>query len=202
MAAGCEPFGVDDLRGLSQQVASSWLDAAGRDWHAPAGTVDWSCTRTADHLVDCVYGAAFLLASRRTDAYPDVGTDLTLGSSATPGRLVESLRIGDPPADRCGGRGRPRRSGDPVPSPEPVVGEAADFLPRGGAELAFHGHDVAVGLGVPFEPPVDVARRLREHIVGWPMWTHGGPGWSPIVRSIDPWGDLLTASGRSRRPVG
>jgi hypothetical protein len=198
MAAGCEPFGVDDLRRLSEQVASSWKDALDRDWSAPAGTLEWSCTRTADHAVDCVFGAAFVLASRRTDAYPEVGADMTLGAAATPEGLVESLAV----ATRLLVGAVVEADDDDrailFRRPEPVIGAPVDFLPRGGTELAFHGHDVAVGLGVAFEPPVDVARRLREHILDWPLWTHGGPGWRPVVRSIDPWGDLLTASGRAR----
>ena len=47
----------------------------------------------ADHAVDCVYAPTFFLAARRTDAYPTAGGDLTLGASAAPGALVESLQI-------------------------------------------------------------------------------------------------------------
>jgi hypothetical protein len=198
MAAGCEPFGVDDLRRLSEQVASTWTDAVACDWDRPAGTLDWSCRATADHLVDCVYGAAFLLASRRTDGYPEVGRDMTLGPSATPERLVESLGIATHLLVGAVTEADPDEHAILFRRPEPVVGTPVDFPARGAMEVALHAHDVALGLGVPFEPPVDVARRLREHTLDWPLWTHGGPGWRPVVRSIDPWGDLLTASGRAR----
>jgi hypothetical protein len=86
-------FTVDDLTELSELVATTWNSAAERDWSVPAGTVEWSRIKTADHAVDCVYAPAFFLASRRTDAYPDVALDLTLGDGATPLRLVQSLQI-------------------------------------------------------------------------------------------------------------
>jgi len=75
--AGTDRFTADDLEELSALVADTWTAAADRDWSAQAGPVEWSCTATADHAVDCVYAPAFFLASRRTDAYPHAGGDLT-----------------------------------------------------------------------------------------------------------------------------
>ena len=92
LRSGDERFTVDDLYALSDQVASAWTSAADRDWSAAAGSLEWSCTRTADHAVDCVYAPAFFLASRMTDDYPAIGLDLTLGAEATPVRLVEHTR--------------------------------------------------------------------------------------------------------------
>jgi len=56
-------------------------------------------------------------------------------------------------------------------------------------------HDVCTGLQVPFEPPTGLCYRLREHTRPWPMWTLT---WIGLGRTEDPWGDLLTASGRHR----
>jgi hypothetical protein len=195
LQSGNEQFTVDDLIDISELVAETWLAAADRDWSRQAGTLEWSCLATADHAVDCVYGAAFLLASRRDDTYPEAGDDLTLGDKATPELIVESLRIAtrivvavvrDAPSD--------------VESiifqrPEPTVAPPRDFPPRAAAELALHAHDVTVGLGVPFEPPVDVSRRLREHTRPWPLWS---VAWQPLGASDDPWGDMLDASARAR----
>src|SRR5688500_14669268 len=84
LESGAERFTADDLCALSDLVGTTWLMAADRDWSVPAGTLDWTCTATADHAVDCVYAPAFFLASRRTDAYPEAGGDLTMGDRATP----------------------------------------------------------------------------------------------------------------------
>ena len=70
-----------------------------------------------------------------------------------------------------------------------------DFVPRGATELVLHAHDVCAGLGVPFEPPAALCRRLREHTRPWPMWT---VAWNGLPKTNDPWGDLLAGSGRHR----
>ena len=131
--------------------------AADRDWSAQAGTVEWSCTATADHAVDCVYAPAFFLASRRTDAYPQAGGDLTMGEDATPERLVESLGIATRLLIAV-----VRDAPDDVRSvifrrPQLLLGAPGDFLPRGALELGLHAHDVCVGLDMPFEPPAAIS---------------------------------------------
>jgi hypothetical protein len=75
LVSGAEHFTTDDFQELSNLVVESWTEGADRDWTVPAGTVEWTCTKTADHAVDCVYAPAVLLASRRLDAYPEVGID-------------------------------------------------------------------------------------------------------------------------------
>ena len=194
LPAGTDRFTADDLEVLTALVVTTWTGAADRDWSAPAGTVDWSCTATADHAVDCVYAPAFFLASRRTDSYPAAGGDLTMGQEATPERLVESLEIAtrllvavvhDTPGEvRAVIFRRPL-----------LLGAPDDFLPRAALELALHAHDVSAGLGVPFEPVPAIARRLRDHTRRWPMWT---TEWNGLGDTADPWGDLLVASGRPR----
>jgi hypothetical protein len=74
LTSGDERFTVDDLYTLTELVAAAWTAGADRDWSVPAGTVEWSCTKTADHAVDCVYAPEFFLASRKQDAYPNAVT--------------------------------------------------------------------------------------------------------------------------------
>ena len=196
LQSGDERFTIDDLHELSELVASTWTAAASLDWSVPAGTLEWSCARTADHAVDCVYAPAFFLASRKLDGYPDAGGDLTMGERATPERLVESLRIATRMlAGVVNDAGEDERAVI-FRRPEIVTAGREDFPPRAAMELALHAHDVCTGLGVAFEPPADLAFRLREHTRPWPMWSGAG-GWS-LGRTDDPWGDLLAGSGRTR----
>ena len=88
--SGDEHFTAADLFALSDLVADAWSSASRLNWCTRAGTLDWTCIHTADHAVDCVYAPAFFLASRKLDAYPAVGVDLTLGARATPALLVDS----------------------------------------------------------------------------------------------------------------
>ena len=188
-------FTPDDLLALGAHVADRWTAGADRDWSVPAGTLEWSCTATADHAVDCVFAPAVFLASRRTDRYPDMAI-FTAGPDATPQQLVESLGVmcrivvdvvaGADPATRAvlfGG-------------PAVVTGAPADFVPRAGLELILHAHDVCAGLGVEFEPDAGLCRRLRDHTARWPMWVHAFG--AELPRTGDPWGDLLAGSGRAR----
>lgn len=188
-------FCTDDLVALGRYVAERWTAGSDADWSAPAGTLEWSCTATADHAVDCVWAPATFLASRRTDRYPDMPI-FTAGPDATVQQLVESLEVmcrlvvdvvdGAPANVRA-----VLFAGD-----EPMLGPPADFVPRAGLELILHAHDVCLGLGITYDPDVDLARRLRDHTADWSMWTtlFGGE----VPRTDDPWGDLLTAAGRPR----
>lgn len=159
----------------------------------PAGTLTWSCARTADHAADTVLAPALFLASRKRDGYPGFGV-LTAGPDAPPETLVEALETASrilaavvtaaPAGTRAVIWRRPHVE---VRGPE-------DFVPRGALELILHAHDVCAGLGVPFEPPAALCERLRRHTAGWPHWR--SPGWSPLTLAADPWPDLLRASGR------
>lgn len=196
LQSGSERFTPADLVECSALVATTWAAAADLDWAVPAGPVEWSCLATADHAVDCVFAPAFFLASRRVDAYPEVGGDLRLGAAATPLLLVESLQLATRVLVAVVRDAERDAQAIIFQRPEAITGAPADFLPRAALELLLHAHDVSVGLGVPFEPPVDACRRLREHTRPWPMWSLV---WHELAATDDPWGDLLAASGRARR---
>jgi hypothetical protein len=191
------PFTADDLDRLAEVAVAAWREGLDRDWSTPAGTLEWSCRRTADHAVDAVLAVGLFLAARKDDGYPDWGWgELTMGPSARPADLVEGLATvarvlsavvrASPPDVRAVIWRRPRLE----------VRGPVDFAPRGGLELVLHAHDVAAGLGVPFAPPAEVCARLRDHTRDWPHWR--SPGWCPPPTTDDPWHDLLVGSGRAR----
>jgi hypothetical protein len=190
-------FDDHDMTTLAELVCESWEEGADSDWSATAGTVEWTCTATADHAVDTVLAPAFFLASRKIDGYADYGWDpFLMGDKATPRNLIDGLRtatrvligvvVSAEPQDRAAIWRRPTVEARPP----------ADFVPRGAMELILHGHDIALGLGVEFEPPADLCARLREHTAEWPMWKVWG---DRLTFTDDPWGDLLRGGGRARR---
>jgi hypothetical protein len=195
LESGDERFTSADLLQLTYQVGQAWTAGADRDWSVPAGTMEWSCLRTADHAVDCVYAPAFFLASRRVDGYPDVGSDLTIGTEANPARLVESLQIATRILAAVVSDASPDVRAVIFRRPKLVTAPPQDFLPRAAVELILHAHDVCTGLRIPFEPPGELCYRLREHTRPWPMW---GTTWAALDDSEDPWADLLHASGRTK----
>jgi hypothetical protein len=195
LISGAETFSLADLEALSDHVAAAWTEGRDADWGAPAGTLEWSCLRTADHAVDCVFAPAFFLASRKTDAYPIAGADLTLGDDATPARLVEALGVAVRLLAAVVRDASPDDRAIIFSGPTPVTGAPRDFVPRAALELVLHAHDVCLGLGVTFEPDRELCSRLREHTRPWPLWT---AFWSGLPRTDDPWRDLLTATERRR----
>ena len=183
-----------DLDELSSFVQERWMAGAGADWDRPAGTLEWSCSATADHAVDTVFAPAFFLASRRQDAYPDMGDPYTVGPGALPHHFVQALGIATHVLGAVVADTTPDVRAIIWQWPEITVAPPEDFLPRGALELILHAHDVCAGLGVEYEPPADVCRRLRHHTLDWPMWLR----WNGLAETDDPWSDLLRGSGRYR----
>jgi hypothetical protein len=190
-------FSRADLEALTAAVADAWRAGAGGNWSAQAGTVEWSCTRTADHAIDCTFAPAFFLASRKQDAYPDMGAVYTVGPDATPGQLVQALSVASRVLAAVVADADPEVRAVIRRRPEVMLAPPLDFLARGVCELILHAHDVCKGLGVPFDPPSEVCTHLIEHTADWP-WS--SPGWSRPSPTDDPWGELLRASGRAREP--
>ena len=83
-------FHLSDMETLTELVATAWLQGRDSDWSVPAGTLDWSCRRTAEHAVDTVIAPALFLASRNLDRYPP--GELAFDAELAPERLVEGLR--------------------------------------------------------------------------------------------------------------
>lgn len=183
-----EPFTVDDFEALADLVIASWAAGADRDWGAPAGTLEWTCLFTADHTIDCVFSYALFLASRKTDWYPNFG-ELHANEGAGPADMVEGLRA------VCNMLSATIRCAPPDVQaviwlkPSVATGSPQDFASRGALELILHAQDVASGLGLAFEPPHELCRRLWRATL---ERTHTGSQ----DATDDAWADLLVRSGR------
>ncbi|MGH9261254.1 MAG: hypothetical protein ACRD08_15410, partial [Acidimicrobiales bacterium] len=197
-SAGAAAFSREDLDQVTRLVVDTWRVGFDRDWSVRAGTLEWSCTKTADHTVDAVLAVAFFLASRRQDGYPDWGWgELTMGPDARPDHLADALETVGRVLSAVIAAAEPGSRAVIWRNPRVETRGPADFAPRGALEMILHAHDVCTGLGLPFEPPTDLCSRLREHTRTWPHW--GAPGWSELAVTGDAWSGLLRASGRSRR---
>ncbi len=184
-------FRREDLDELSAYVRERWLAGVTADWDAPAGTLEWTCSQTADHTVDTVFAPAFFLASNRQDKYPDIGI-YSVGADAGPEQYVEALAVATRVLGAVVADADPAERAIIWQWPEPTLAAPVDFLPRGGLELILHGHDVCAGLDVEYAPPADICRRLRRHTLDWPMWLR----WNGLAETDDAWADLLRGSGR------
>jgi hypothetical protein len=52
---------ADDLEAASASTLATLLPAAGRAWSGPAGTLEWDCWHTAEHIGDCLLSYEALL---------------------------------------------------------------------------------------------------------------------------------------------
>jgi hypothetical protein len=187
-------FTTEHLLKLGSEVAEAWRAGANRDWTARAGTLEWSCAKTADHAVDTVFAPAIFLASRRLDGYPEYGLS-TLGDQAAPGRYAEAVKTAVRVLEAVIRAAEPEARAVIWTRPLEVRGPE-DFAARGALELILHAHDVCAGVGVAFEPSTEVCEALRDHTRRWPMWTIA-PGWRAPTMRGSAWADLLHASGRA-----
>jgi len=185
-----DAFSPGDFAELTALVLDTWQSAVGRDWSVPAGTLEWSCWTTADHTVDCVFSYAFFLASQRRDSYPPFG-ELHALDGATPSDLIDGLRAATTMLSAVIEAGDPNVEAAIGLWPFALNGRPADFAARGALEMILHAHDVCTGLGVAFDPPRELCRRLRDTAQDW-------PGQAQLRPTDDPWTDLLERSGRAR----
>jgi hypothetical protein len=163
---------------------------ADRDWSAPAGTLDWSCWQTVDHMTDCVFSYSLQLAGRVRDGWLRL-TELHAQPDATPPQLVESLGavghtfeavLAAAPADAI--------ASDAIFDLRP-----SDWAARALNELLLHTHDVLVGLGDGFEP----SRAVCSFVFSTPtLWMYDGV---ERMNVADAWRTMLVGSGRSSAEV-
>lgn len=192
-------FTADDLVWLGDEVIAAWRAGAKSDWSARAGTLDWSCAKTADHTVDAVFAPAIFLASRRLDDYPGYGVS-TPGEQASPATYAEAVGTAVRVLEAVVRAAQPEARAVIWRRPLVEVRGPQDFAARGALELILHAQDICAGLGVAFGPDAGLCERLREHTQAWPMWS--SPGWSALAMEGSAWVDLLRASGRRGQAGG
>jgi uncharacterized protein (TIGR03083 family) len=148
-----------------------------RDWNAPAGSLQWSCRQTLDHIVDCQFFYAGHLARRATSRLPSirdgdatVNVDGTLTSLLGGAAILADVARAAPPEARGFHPGG--------------MADADGFLAMGCDETLVHGWDIAEGLDVDFEPPVELAERVVRRLFPW------------APKDEHPWDALLWANGR------
>ncbi|HEV3452408.1 MAG TPA: DinB family protein [Acidimicrobiia bacterium] len=180
MPGPIELFGV----GLGESLGAL-SRVADRDWSAPAGTLDWSCWQTVDHVTDCLFSYSLQLAGRVRDGWLRL-TELHAQPDATPSQLVEAL----------GAVGRTFEAvlaaapADAVASDTIFDLRPSDWAARALNELLLHTYDVLVGLGDEFEP----SRAVCSFVLSTPtLWMYDGVERLDVP---DPWRTMLVGSGR------
>jgi len=187
---------ADDLDLAVQLAVAALREAPAAAWNAKAGSLEWDCWETVEHLSDDLFTYATQLAPKTPplkDWVPFV---------------CESRRHGGPVsavhADRAAGPAGLLQvleaSGALLvamvrTTPSRVrahhsygASDPEGFAAMGIVETLVHTHDLAEGLGLAWSPPVDLCSRVLTRL------------FPNAPRGTDPWPTLLWATGRAELP--
>ncbi|MBB4892569.1 hypothetical protein FHS39_001580 [Streptomyces olivoverticillatus] len=186
------PVTADDLEEVVRLAVAAFRGAPEDRWGKPAGSLEWDCWETVEHLADDMFCYALQLAP---PAPPQTGYLPTVLSELRPGGPKETIHVerGDGPdgliqvLEGCTGllaavvRTKPPRTRGyhtfGLADPE-------GFAAMGIVEALVHAHDIAQGLGVAWEPPADLCGRTLARL------------FPDVPADGDPYRALLRATGR------
>jgi uncharacterized protein (TIGR03083 family) len=179
------PLTPDDLRAAAGLVVAA-LRPLARDpsadaWDAPAGSLEWSCRRTLDHVNDVLFLQAGVVARRATGPIP---VPRNGDPAASPAELLETLRTSSAVLARLLVH---MADGERAFHPAGMA-DRSGWLAMACDEVLVHGADVAAGLGVAFTVPGELAGAVLARLFPW------------TPAEGDAWRRLRWANGRADLP--
>ncbi|MYW68622.1 hypothetical protein GTY65_31765 [Streptomyces sp. SID8379] len=195
-AGGPGPVTADDVAHAVHLAVAALAPVVKGDWSVPAGSLEWTCWETGEHLADDLFAYAARIGSlapstdeqepygfsRRRPQGPanTITADLDVGTAGLL-QVIES----------CGGLLVAVVRATPASARAHHVFGVSDpegFGAMGVVETLLHAHDMALGLGVPFDPPAGLCARVLHRLFP------DAPGDSA------PWPTLLWLTGRGELP--
>src|SRR5216683_160819 len=180
------PVTADDLDQAVQLAVTTLREAPqAAAWDGKAGSLDWDCLETAEHLSDALFSYAVSLGPRtppRSRDGPDnaVHADRAAGAAG----LLQVL-------EACGALlvAMVRTTPSGVRAYHSYgVSDPEGFAAMGVVETLVHTHDLAGGLGLAWAPPAGLCSTALARLF---------PD-APVT--TDPWLTLLWATGRATLP--
>ncbi|CAM5692790.1 VOC family protein [Streptomyces badius] len=190
------PVTADDVTTAVRLAVDVLAKAPADRWEARAGSLEWTCWETAEHLGDDLVSYAVRLGPRTPPMEQNLpfrwtserpgGHDglLFVDRSAGPAGLLATVEA----------RGALLASVVRTTPPEVrayhvySVSDPEGFAAMGVVETLVHAHDIAEGLGLTWEPPAALCDRALARL--FPDAPAGG----------DRWAVLLWATGRAELP--
>lgn len=187
---------ADDLDVAVQLAVATLRKAPPEAWNAKAGSLEWDCWETVEHLSDDLFAYAAQLGPKTPPLDREVPFVWESRRAGGPANAVHADRAAGPAGllqvlEACGGlliamvRTLPSdvraHHGFGVSDPE-------GFAAMGIVETLVHTHDLAEGLGLPWEPPADLCSRVLGRL------------FPDAPQDTDPWPTLLWATGRAELP--
>ncbi|MBD0693603.1 hypothetical protein BG452_41860 [Streptomyces sp. CBMA123] len=187
----------DDLA-LALRLALDTLAGApaDADWSRPAGTLDWSCWETVEHLADDLLAYAAQLGPARPPRERYVPFVATRRGPGAPNNFVRAEPADGVPGllevlDASGGLmvAIARVSPPEARAHHPWgLADPSGFVAMSLAETLVHLHDVTQGLGLPWAPPANLCAHTLTRL------------FPDVPRTAAPWPTLLWATGRTTLP--
>lgn len=176
---------ADDLEAAVSTVFSTLSQATDHDWAATAGPTEWDCWHAAEHIGDGLLSYAAQLAVAPATRY--VRFLASADQEASPGEVLEFALAGGAILVATVRTASPQiRAYHPSGMSDP-----AGFAAMGCVEALLHGHDIASGLRLDFDPPRDVCARVLARLF---------PAAPADLTDTEPWAALLWATGRAELP--
>ncbi|MFK4089309.1 hypothetical protein ACI2LF_34675 [Kribbella sp. NPDC020789] len=175
---------ADDLDTATTCVVDALRPTVDQDWSGPAGTLDWSCRATAEHIAQAHLHWATQLAVAAQTKY--VRWSASAQELAPPAGVLDFLEAAG------------RILALVVRATPPVVrayhpwgiGDAEGFTAMACVESLIHGHDLTSTLSTPLTPPADLCARILAR--AFPHEPHP---------TSDPWLNLRLLTGRTPSPA-
>ncbi|MER6499398.1 VOC family protein [Streptomyces sp. NPDC001455] len=190
------PVTADDVTTAVRLAVDAFRDAPIDNWRSPAGSLEWDCWETAEHLSDDLFAYAVQLGPRRPrlDAY--VPYRWTADREGGPANAVLADRSAGPAGllDTLEASGALLAAMVRTASPEvrayhpSGLSDPEGFAAMGVVETLVHAHDLAAGLGVPWAPPAGLCDRVLARL------------FPDAPKDSDRWAVLLWATGRAGLP--
>lgn len=176
---------ADDLDTALECVVATLQPCTDRDWSVPAGTLEWDCWHTGEHIADVLTSYTMQLVARPDGRYVRLAVSGEDGASAAEvlefvvatARVLATVVRATPPDVRAW---HPLGTAD-----------AEGFAAMGCVETLLHGEDIAQGLGLALDVPRDVCAGALARLF---------PSEAPELVAVDPWEALRWATGRIELP--
>lgn len=191
------PYSIADDLDLAVRLAVMTLRGAPSDaWDAKAGSLEWTCWETVEHLSDDLFAYAAQLGPKTPPMDGEVPFVWESRRPGGPANAIHADRDAGPAGllqvlEACGGMlSAMVRTVAPEVRAHHVFGaaDAEGFAAMGIVETVVHTYDLADGLGLPWEPPADLCARVLRRL--FPDAPH----------DTEPWPTLLWATGRGELP--
>ncbi|WP_327292628.1 DinB family protein [Streptomyces sp. NBC_01198] len=186
------PVTADDVD-LAVRLSVTALQAApDSGWDKAAGSLQWTCWQTVEHLADDLFAYALQLGPRVPSLTTHVPATWRRETAGGPASTIFVDR-GEGTAgllqvlEACGALLTSMvRTTSPDVRSHHVFGPAdpEGFGAMGVVETLVHTGDIAAGLGVPFEPPADLCERALHRL------------FPDAPADAEPWQALLWSTGR------